>query len=258
MHPRTTVARRSTPGRAQRGYRPSAQRGYRPSAQRGKSRAFTLVEVLVTVVIMAVIGLASAAVINAIMRTSEQSEEAIAQLQKLQYAMLVMEQDIRQIVPRENVTGRFVFYDNERLGFVRGGWFNPQGLFPRSELQPVAYLLRDGNLVREHFYFVDVTSASEPQTRVLLEGVEGFSVRFLARERGADPGAERGADPGPDQGPPPTVIPDALELRLQTKRWGEITRVFLLNGGDYAEAPAEAPAESSTDAPSDGGSNGQP
>ncbi|RUO49289.1 type II secretion system minor pseudopilin GspJ [Pseudidiomarina donghaiensis] len=247
MHPRTTVARRSTPGRA--------QRGYRPSAQRGKSHAFTLVEVLVTVVIMAVIGLASAAVINAIMRTSEQSEEAIAQLQKLQYAMLVMEQDIRQIVPRENVTGRFVFYDNERLGFVRGGWFNPQGLFPRSELQPVAYLLRDGNLVREHFYFVDVTSASEPQTRVLIEDVESFSVRFLARsrgggERGADPGSDRGSDfgsnRGSDQGPPPTVIPDALEITLQTKRWGEINRVFLLNGGDFNEAPR------------DGGSNAQP
>ncbi|WP_417663681.1 type II secretion system minor pseudopilin GspJ [Pseudidiomarina donghaiensis] len=249
MHPRTTVARRSTPGRAQRGYRPQivARRSTPGRAQRGKSRAFTLVEVLVTVVIMAVIGLASAAVINAIMRTSEQSEEAIAQLQKLQYAMLVMEQDIRQIVPRENVTGRFVFYDNERLGFVRGGWFNPQGLFPRSELQPVAYLLRDGNLVREHFYFVDVTSASDPQTRVLIEDVESFSVRFLARSRG---GGERGADPGSDrgsdQGPPPTVIPDALEITLQTKRWGEINRVFLLNGGDFNEAPR------------DGGSNAQP
>ena len=198
-----------------------------------RSQAFTLVEVLVTVVIMAVIGLASAAVINAIMRTSEQSEASIAQLQKLQYAMLIMEQDIRQIVPRENVTGRFIFYDDERLGFVRAGWFNPQGLFPRSELQPVAYVLRDGNLVREHFYFVDVTSSSEPQDRVLLEGVDSFSVRYLTRSTAGESGAAPAPDPGSDQGLDPTAIPPALEITLQTKRWGEITRVFLLNGGNF-------------------------
>src|SRR5690554_1728069 len=171
-------------------------------------RGFTLVEVLVTVVIMAIIGLASAAVINAIMRTSEQSEVAIAQLQKLQYGMLVMEQDIRQIVPRDNPTGQYLFYDQGRLGFVRAGWFNPQGLFPRSELQPVAYLLRDGSLVREHFTFVDVSEASDPFSRVVLEGVDSFDVRALGQQEG---GAVQGLHPTS------TALPRALEVTIDTQ-----------------------------------------
>lgn len=194
-----------------------------------RQSAFTLVEVLVTVVIMAVIGLASAAVINAIMRTSEQSEAAIEKLQQLQYAMLTLEQDLRQIVPRENPTGMYLFNDDNRLGFIRAGWFNPQGLFPRSELQPVAYVLRDGQLIREHFYFVDVVSSSEPQSRVLLNDVESFDVTFLSREKDS-------------QKLSPTAIPPAIEITLNTKRWGEITRVFLLNSGEFASASeAEAP-----------------
>lgn len=196
---------------------------------RREARGFTLVEVLVTVVIMAVIGLASAAVINAIMRTSEQSGKAIDQLQKLQYAMLILEQDIRQIVPRDNPTGLYIFAEEGRLGFVRSGWFNPQGLFPRSELQPVAYILRDGNLVREHFTFVDVSESSEPFSRVVLEDVDGFEVEFL--RAGSD--KEGRAVPAPEQGLPPTSLPPGIEITIDTQRWGRITRVFLINGGSY-------------------------
>ncbi|PHS68812.1 MAG: type II secretion system protein GspJ [Alcanivorax sp.] len=200
-------------------------------------RGFTLVEVLVTVVIMAVIGLASASVINAIMRTSEQSETAIARLEKLQYSMLILEQDIRQIVARDNPTGRYIFIDEDRLGFVRSGWFNPLGLFPRSELQPVAYLIREGNLVREHFNFVDVTESSEPKSRVVLEGVTAFTAKPLKRGavQGQTPSSVRNnsGDNGDIEGLPP-----ALEITIETEAWGTITRVFLINDGGLSEQPS--------------------
>src|SRR5690554_2638769 len=108
-----------------------------------RKNGFTLVEVLVAVVVMALIGLASAAVINTTMRASEQSEEALAELERLQFAMISIEQDLRQLVKRDNVTRSYLFIDENRLGLVRPGWLNPQGLFPRSELQPVVYVIRD-------------------------------------------------------------------------------------------------------------------
>lgn len=130
-----------------------------------RNNGFTLVEVLVAVVVMALIGLASAAVINTMMRSSEQSEEALAELERLQFAMISIEQDLRQLVKRDNVTRSYLFIDENRLGLVRTGWLNPQGLFPRSELQPVVYVIRDDVLVREHFYYVDVSESSEPISR---------------------------------------------------------------------------------------------
>ncbi|SFR45271.1 general secretion pathway protein J [Pseudidiomarina maritima] len=202
-----------------------------------RRRGFTLVEVLVTVVIMAVIGLASAAVINAIMRTSEQSEKAIERLEKLQYSMLILEQDIRQMVARDNPTGRYIFIDDGRLGFVRSGWFNPLGLFPRSELQPVAYVIREGNLVREHFNFVDVTESSEPKSRVVLEGVTAFTAKPLRRGavQGQTPTSQRNnsGDNADIEGLPP-----ALEITIETEAWGTITRVFLINDGGLNEQPS--------------------
>lgn len=202
-----------------------------------RRRGFTLVEVLVTVVIMAVIGLASAAVINAIMRTSEQSEQAIARLEKLQYSMLILEQDIRQIVARDNPTGRYIFIDEGRLGFVRSGWFNPLGLFPRSELQPVAYVIREGNLVREHFNFVDVSESSEPVSRIVLEGVTAFTAKPLRR------GAVQGQTPTSRRNNSNDIndiegLPPALEITLETEAWGTIQRVFLINDGGLDDQPS--------------------
>jgi general secretion pathway protein J len=202
-----------------------------------RHRGFTLMEVLVTVVIMAVIGLASAAVINAIMRTSEQSEKAIARLEKLQYSMLILEQDIRQIVARDNPTGRYIFIDEGRLGFVRSGWFNPRGLFPRSELQPVAYVIREGNLVREHFNFVDVSESSEPVSRIVLEGVTAFTARPL--ERGSI-GEQARASQRNNSGDRADLegLPPALEITIETEAWGTIKRVFLINDGGLDDQPS--------------------
>jgi general secretion pathway protein J len=202
-----------------------------------RHRGFTLMEVLVTVVIMAVIGLASAAVINAIMRTSEQSEQAIARLEKLQYSMLILEQDIRQIVARDNPTGRYIFIDEGRLGFVRSGWFNPRGLFPRSELQPVAYVIREGNLVREHFNFVDVSESSEPVSRIVLEDVTAFSAKPLRR------GAVQGQTPTSQRNNSNDIndiegLPPALEITIETEAWGTIKRVFLINDGGLDDQPS--------------------
>src|SRR5690554_1474885 len=87
-----------------------------------RNNGFTLIEVLVAVVVMALIGLASAAVINTMMRASEQSEEALAELERLQFAMISIEQDLRQLVKRDNVTRSYLFIDENRLGLVRTDW----------------------------------------------------------------------------------------------------------------------------------------
>lgn len=203
-----------------------------------RNKGFTLVEVLVAVVVMALIGLASAAVINTMMRSSEQSEEALAELERLQFAMISIEQDLRQLVKRDNVTRSYLFIDENRLGLVRTGWLNPQGLFPRSELQPVVYVIRDDVLVREHFYYVDVSESSEPISRELLTGVTAFQVTPLSSADVFNT-SKSPQRPGLRQQQLRTYrLPSAVEVSISTGRWGTLTRVFLLADGGTDASPA--------------------
>ncbi|WP_287816657.1 prepilin-type N-terminal cleavage/methylation domain-containing protein, partial [Idiomarina sp.] len=59
------------------------------------NRGFTLVEVLVTMVIFAIIGIASFQVLNQMVSTEEQSQKQRDQLERLQFSQLLMQQDIR-------------------------------------------------------------------------------------------------------------------------------------------------------------------
>jgi general secretion pathway protein J len=193
-----------------------------------RATGFTLVEVLVAIVVFAIIGLASAAVVNSMMRTNEQSAEVREKLQQLQQAMLLIEGDLRQAVSRRTPEGDY---------YVRAGWFNPGNLLARSELQPVRYIVNDDQqLIRQHYTYVDMSPTSEPTERVLLEGVTKFTVEPLIK--GAERNSFSSAQIQPQaQGEPrgPMDIPDGVEVRLETEQWGTIVRVFILNGGDFSE-----------------------
>ncbi|NCU60867.1 MULTISPECIES: type II secretion system minor pseudopilin GspJ [unclassified Idiomarina] len=206
---------------------------------------FTLVEVLVTVAIMAVIGLASAAVVNAMMRTSEQSEQAIAQLEQLQYTMLLIEQDIRHIVPRQTSTDFYLLAEENLLAFVRSGWFNPAGIFPRSELQPVVYSIEEDTLWRQSAIFVDVADGEDSFTkRPMLEGVTALEVEFLGYSKELnDQANEFGSSRNIQSQRATGELPPALLLRVHTNSWGVIERVLLLTPMSEVEETQRREAE---------------
>lgn len=216
------VARGSTTGQARRFDHGCSI----PVAPVVKPRAtgFTLVEVLVAIVVFALIGLASSAVVNSMLRTNEQSAEVRERLQQLQQAMLIMENDFRMVASRKAADGKFS---------VRTGWFNPGNLLARSELQPVSYYVNDQQqLIRQHYNYVDSSPMSEPTERVLLEGVTDFRGRPIVR--GEVDGSEafreemRNSDGI-------AAIPDGMEVTIETEQWGTIVRVFLAHGGDFRE-----------------------
>lgn len=191
---------------------------------------FTLVELLLAMFIFALIGIASSTVLNQMLSADEHAGERRADLEALQYSLLVLERDVRQMVmrpvrrvPEEQrdifvfSDGRYTDSDADGLAFVRAGWSNPDAMLPRSALQPVVYRLWDGVLQRRSYDYVDdVSGRSSDQN--LLTGVVDFQVDFIAGGERLDTWGLRNR------------LPDAVVVRLETEQFGVIERWLLTSG----------------------------
>lgn len=211
-----------------------------------QQRGFTLVEVLVTMAIFALLGIGSFTVLDQMSKTKTQSEAAREQLQQMQFGWLMIEQDLRQLVNRPTrpngteVVRRYVSNDERVtesdsgvLALVKSGYDNPGLLLPRSELQPVIYRVRDGVLERVSFPYVNDRS-DEPVVQPLMNDVEAFSVRFFRDDAAGDQQQlqNQGIRAG-WQGSWDTEgdVPKAVEVTINSKAYGEISRQFLTAAG---------------------------
>ena len=200
-------------------------------------RGFTLIEILVAMAIFTLIGLASTGVLNSVINSDQLSSERFAKLEELQRAMLTIERDILQIVPRAlRVNGEPVSAvisggedvlnsDADGLGFVRAGWHNPQMLLPRSTLQAVSYRIQEKQLQRLYGNYVDNVIGYEPKIKILLSDIEDFRVSFLTEVEQLEKPEEW------EESYSNANIPIAISITLVSKTFGEIRREFILANG---------------------------
>ncbi len=203
-----------------------------------KCSGFTLLEILIAMAIFTTIGLASNAVLTTVIDSNKESTERFDKLQVLQRAMMVMERDVLQVAHRavrvEGEVNEIVISGGANLleseadgiGFVRGGWQNPQLMLPRSTLQAVGYRLQEGRLERLYGNYVDNVIGYEPKIRVLMEDIEDFKVEFYTGAAQANQQEQKWAERYTG-----TQIPEALAITIVSKDFGEIRRELLLNSG---------------------------
>jgi general secretion pathway protein J len=192
---------------------------------------------MVAMAIFTLIGLASTGVLNSVINSDQLSSERFAKLEELQRAMLTIERDILQIVPRAlRVNGEPVSAvisggedvlnsDADGLGFVRAGWHNPQMLLPRSTLQAIGYRLQEEQLQRLYGNYVDNVIGYEPKIKILLSDIEDFRVSFLTEVEQLEKPEEW------EESYSNANIPIAISITLVSKTFGEIRREFILANG---------------------------
>ncbi|MFT6895816.1 MAG: general secretion pathway protein J [Paraglaciecola sp.] len=210
---------------------------FKPSHTRYAVQGFTLLEILIAMAIFTLIGLASTSVLTSVIDSDELSTQRFDKLESLQRAMLTLERDILQATPRavridgeinpQVMVGGADLFDSEAdgLGFVHGGWHNPQFMLPRSTLQAIGYRLQEGQLQRLYGNYLDNVIGYEPKIRILLEDVEDFRVYFLAADE-TETGERAWQDSYAE-----SVLPRAVAIELSSKDFGFIRREFLLAGG---------------------------
>ncbi|MDY6975126.1 MAG: type II secretion system minor pseudopilin GspJ [Pseudomonadota bacterium] len=204
-------------------------------------RGFTLIEILIAMAIFTLIGLASTGLLTTVIDSNDISEERFAKLQLLQRAMITIERDLQQAVPRATrvngekqdvvmAGGETDDSDDDGIGFVRGGWHNPQLMLPRSTLQFVAYRLQENKLERLYSNYVDNVIGYEPKVRVLLEDVESLKIEFLATSNSSS--LDEDEDISWSESYKGTALPRAVAIEFVSKDFGKIRREFTLTTGE--------------------------
>jgi general secretion pathway protein J len=201
-------------------------------------RGFTLLELLVALAIFAVLGVAAYAGLDAVLDAKDRIETRSDQLGRLQMLFVHMARDIEQTAGR-SVRDNYgdplppLIGSDTALEFTRAGWRNPAG-HRRSQLQRVAYGIKDESLTRATWDVLDRAQDSASRTTNLLGEVTALEIRYLD---GAGEWRPDWPPPGGTQQPAAAPLPRAIEVTLEVKGWGSIMRLFRV-----ADAPAQAAA----------------
>lgn len=227
-----------------------------------RAGGFTLLELLIAIAIFALLGLATYRMLDSVLQTDKATRANEQQLRALVRAINAFERDVLQVQPRP-VRDAFgepraallaEAGENATLELTRNGWRNPLGQ-PRSTLQRVRWQLSGEHWQRRYWTVLDQAQDSQPQVQEALDGVLSVQLRY----RDADGVWQDSWPPeGDSQGLGADKIlaklPQALELTLEHRRYGEIRRLLQLpeglpdqlnqqqEGGEGAEPAPEVPS----------------
>lgn len=194
---------------------------------------FTLIEILVALFIFSIISAITVGVLHTALTVNSRTGENSDRLQQLQIAMILIERDIEQTINRpiiDNSGHQQPALEGKNtdnyIEFTHGGFMNPLAAFQRSTLQRVAYLLNENKLIRRTWPVLDRAPNTQYNDRPLLDNIVNMNIQFLDSE-----------NQWHDEWPPNNnasqendQLPIAVQIHLSIKNWGEITRLFPIQG----------------------------
>lgn len=192
-----------------------------------RREGFTLVEVLVSLAIFAVIAAAGAALLGFTIDNRAAVTETDARTAQLVRLRALMKADLEQAAPRRfrdaNGQAQMTAFIADPAGqpllsLTRRGWMNP-GQAARPSLQRVEYRVVDGRLERTFAAQVDGARPEAPQ--VLFDGVQAVALTFYSN----------GAASPTWMGTPERPLPEAVRVSLTLDRLGQVDQWFLIGAG---------------------------
>lgn len=200
-----------------------------------RQRGFTLLEILVATVILAIMGLMAYRAVGEAQVAVAAADGHMGRLREVQRAMHLLVTDFRTLAPRpvrETIGDGYrsaLLRDPNSIALFelsRAGWPNGAGT-PRGTVQRVSYRLEERKLVREYWNVTDPTLANVPVKRELLDDVVRVEIRYMNAGREWVP-----------QWPPFNSTADfgfrmrplAVEITIELADYGELLRLVEVSG----------------------------
>ena len=192
-----------------------------------RNGGFTLIEILVSFLIFAIIGVISSQLMSQTIQAQGDLSQRGNRLGDIHRAMQIMQRDIMQLANRpirdqygDELQALLIGTDGV-IEFSRTGWRNPLQL-PRAEVQRVGYLLQDNKLLRGYWPVLDRAQDTEPAYQTLLHDVE--RLEFYALDAS---GNEHTFWPalGVDTNDPALALA-GIVLRIELSPFGVVERVW--------------------------------
>ncbi|HHC75168.1 MAG TPA: type II secretion system protein GspJ [Thiothrix sp.] len=195
---------------------------------------FTLIELMIALAIFAIMATLAYGGLDSVMRADQANKQQLDDLKQIQRAFLFIEKDLRQLQNRAVTTA----YAENKAAFINdnvdsnlleisvGGYANPAGV-ARSSIQRVRYVLVDDSLQRWLWQYPDYPESDDPLKIPLLAQVERVSFQALEQDDSGDQNqAGRNTSDQSDETSNP--IPKAIEVTIEHKKLGELTRLIAI------------------------------
>ncbi len=178
-----------------------------------KESGFTLLELLLSVAIFALISAATFMMLQQTLKTREVFDDKSSELSNLQHFYRVLQRDVSQIVLRRirNEYGeeRTALISEEAgwgsaIEMTRTGRSNPLNR-PRSDMQRIRYFFDGKNLVRRSWKSLDRAPEVDFYEQQILTEVKAWKIRFLVEDEWHDQWPPQSVD---------TLLPQAIEFQL--------------------------------------------
>lgn len=198
-----------------------------------KQAGFTLIELLIAIAVSAVIALLAYQSIDSAVRVSESYTEQQKKQSQLQRAVWWLEQDVMQMAPRPILDELGSTLPAMQLQPEQMEW-SRIALYPTPDssggLVRVRYMLEENKLVRLSWPVIDRAPDTLPRRQVLLENVEGWTIRLLDAN-------QFWFDFWPQPNRPLEALPGLVEVELTLEGLGTLRRLLPGVDGMMNETP---------------------
>ncbi|WP_305884783.1 GspJ family T2SS minor pseudopilin variant LspJ [Legionella sp. 27cVA30] len=191
---------------------------------------YTLIEILIALAVFAILAIITASAMYYAFDTRNRVNLQAERLNILQLALSIIARDIEQCAERP-IRGNELHVFSAYIGqsnyteFTRGGLINPNAMEQRSTLKRIAYLCRDGQLIRRSWEALDTPQRSHYEDKVLLDNLTQCKFAYLNRNRQI---LTEWRENAVSQNQKREPLPTAVQFTLNLQEWGEMSLLFIV------------------------------